>query len=270
MPDELRLEEQALSQAAEIGISSQLDAAENIDVDVRTSLLKMILGQADSVSVVGTGLVMQKDIRVQEMELHTDSVDINLLKALSGQIELNQPIDVSVSLTLNEEDINRALNSSYIRSKLQNLDLKVDGQIASLKMQQMKLLLPGGGKMVFSAKALLQEMGNTRQIGFTAAFRPRTQTQPVMLELFNCTEGEGFSLELVVALMQTLKQLVNLPHLELEGVAVRVKEMEVQQSHLKLQVEAHIRQLPLRDAFEVMPVCVRDHTSVTAKFITDE
>jgi hypothetical protein len=62
MPYEPRLEEQALSGAAEITISTQLDEVENIDVDVRTNLLKMIQGQADSVSIAGEGLVMQKDI----------------------------------------------------------------------------------------------------------------------------------------------------------------------------------------------------------------
>jgi hypothetical protein len=81
MPYEPRLEEQALSGAAEITISTQLDEVENIDVDVRTNLLKMIQGQADSVSIAGDGLVMQKDIRVHEMELHTNTIAINPLRA---------------------------------------------------------------------------------------------------------------------------------------------------------------------------------------------
>lgn len=77
MHDEPRLEEQALNMAAEIGISTQVDEAEKINVDVQTDLLKVIQGQADSVAIAGKGVVIQEDIRVQEMELQTDSIAIN-------------------------------------------------------------------------------------------------------------------------------------------------------------------------------------------------
>src|SRR4028118_367017 len=93
--DNLRLDEQAISKAAEIGLSSQLDEAEKIDIDIKTDLLKAVQGQVDSVAIAGQGLVIQKDIRVQEMELHTDSIDINPLSALFGQIELNQSVDAT-------------------------------------------------------------------------------------------------------------------------------------------------------------------------------
>jgi len=111
-------------------------------------------------------------------------------------------------------------------------------------MQQMELLLPGSGKMVFNGKTLLHEMGTKRRVNFTAVFRPRTLSQPVMMEGFNCTEGEGLSLEVTTALMQKLKELVNLPYLDLDGMALRIKDMEVQEGSLTLHTEAHVRQLP--------------------------
>ena len=79
MPEEQRLEEQLLSQSAENIVSDRLDSVEKIDVDVQTDLLKMVQGQVDGVSFAGQGLVM-KGIRVQEIKLQTDSVDINPFK----------------------------------------------------------------------------------------------------------------------------------------------------------------------------------------------
>ena len=117
MPDEPRPEAQALSEVAEMSLSAQLDEIENLDVDVRTNLLKMVQGQADSVSIAGQGLVMQKDIRVHELEVHTDKIAIDLLSAILGQIELNRPVDATARLVLTDQDINRALNSDYIRHK---------------------------------------------------------------------------------------------------------------------------------------------------------
>lgn len=60
MPESSGLGEQALNKAAEIGLSSQLDEAENLDVNIKTDPLKLVQGQVDSVSVEGEGLVMQK------------------------------------------------------------------------------------------------------------------------------------------------------------------------------------------------------------------
>jgi len=243
MPDEPRLEEQALSEAAEMTIATQLDEVENIDVDVRTDLLKMVQGQVNSVSIAAQGLVMQKDIRVQEIELHTDSIAIDLLSALFGQIELNQPVDATARLILTEQDINRALNSDYIRSKFPSLELNVEGQIVTLEPQQLEVHLPGGDKMGFSGTILLHEMGEIRRLGFTAMIRPGTMKQPLLLEAFHCTEGEGISLEFAIAFIKKAGELVNLPYVDLEGMALRIKKLELQEGSLTLHTDAYVRQL---------------------------
>jgi len=61
---------------------------------------------------------MQKDIRVQEMELHADSIAINPLSAF-GQIELNQPVDATARLVLTEPDINRASTQTISAARYQ-------------------------------------------------------------------------------------------------------------------------------------------------------
>lgn len=244
MPDEPRLEEQALSEAAAMTISTQLDEVENIDVDIRTNLLSMVQGQADSVSIIGQGLVMQKDIRVHEMELHTDSVAINPLSALFGQIQLNQPVGATARLVLTEQDLNRALNSDYIRSKVPTVELNVDGQIVTVESQQLEIYLSASGKIAVSGTVLLHEMGNTRPLGFTAAIAPRTLSQPFLLEAFNCTNGEGISLELAIAFLKKVGELLNLPFIELDGMVLRIKELEVHEGSLTVLSEAYVRQLP--------------------------
>jgi hypothetical protein len=246
MPDEPRLEEQALDNLAEIAVSSQLDAAEKIDVDIRSNLLDMVQGEADSVSIEGQGLMMQKDIRVQEMELHTDRVAINPLSALFGQIELNHSVDATARLVLTEQDINRTLNSDYMRSKMPKIELNVEGKTAVIEPQHLELHLPGSGKMVFRANTVLHdEIGKTKQIGFTATILVKTSEQSLLMEAFNCTPpGQGISLELAIALIQKLKELLNLPYFELEGMALRVKDVDVQKGNLTLHADAHVTQIP--------------------------
>ncbi|MEP0881604.1 DUF2993 domain-containing protein [Trichocoleus sp. ST-U3] len=244
MTDEPRLEEQALSQAVEMGLSSQMDSVENINVDVRTDLLKMAQGKANSVSVEGRGLAIQKDIRVQEMELHADNIAINLFDAIFGQIKLNHPLDATARVVLTEKDINRALNSDYIRSKFQSMELNADGQLVTLEPQELEMHLPGEGKMEFSGKMLLHDVDKARQVGFAAVVRPRTSSTPILLEGFSCNPGQGISLELTIALMEKLGELANLPYFDLQGMAIRIKEMDVQEGSLTLYTEAYIKQIP--------------------------
>lgn len=244
--DNLRLDEQAISKTAEIGLSSQLDEADKIDIDVKTDLFKAVQGQVDSVAIAGQGLVIQKDIRVQEIDLQTDKIDINPLSALFGQIELNQPVDATARLVLTEQDINRAINSEYIRSKLQNLEFNVEGKTVVIEPRDLEVHLPGEGKIVANANTLLHdEIGKTKSIGFGATILVKTSEQSLLLESFNCSPpGQGISLELAIAFLQKLKELVNLPYLDLGTMAFRVKDVDVQKGSLILHTEAHVRQMP--------------------------
>jgi hypothetical protein len=243
MSEEQRLEEQMLSHEAKKQLSQQLDKAEKIDVDIQTDFLKLLQGLADGVSVEGQGLV-KEDIRIQEIKLQTDNVAVNPFSVLFGQVELNQPVNTTARIVMTEEDINRALTSKFVRSKMQNFELNVDGEIVGLQPQEIQIHLLDGGQMAFTGKVLLKEKGNTRSISFTAQVCPRTKDKPIILESFKCTQGEGISLEVVVALMQKVKELVNLPYYEYEKTVFCIRNMDVQKGSMILLVDARLKQIP--------------------------
>jgi hypothetical protein len=179
------------------------------------------------------------------MELHTDKIDINPLSALFGQIELNKPVDATARLVLTEEDINRAFNSEFIRSKLQNIELNVEGKKAVIEPQQIKIQIPDSGKIEFFADTLLHnEIGATKQISFIATILVKRSAQSLLLESFSCTPNQGISLELAIAVLQKLKELLNLPYLELDGMALRVQDVDVEKGKLTLHSEARVKQMP--------------------------
>jgi len=49
----------------------------------------------------------------------------------------------------------------------------------------------------------------------------KTGEQPLLMEEFNCTPGQGISLELAIAFMQKLRELVN--YYEFEGMVLASK-----------------------------------------------
>ncbi|WP_193193465.1 DUF2993 domain-containing protein [Nostoc sp. MG11] len=244
MPESSGLGEQALNKAAEIGLSSQLDEVESLDVNVKADPLKLVQGQVDAVTIEGEGLVMQKDLRMEEMEMQMNSVAINPLSVAFGKIELTKSTEASTRVVLIETDINRAFNSDYVRSQLQSQKINLNGQPVAIELQHVDFRLPGESKVALNANILIKETGETKQVDFSAVPRVNPNGQTVSLENVEYGEGEEISPDLTKALIDQTSEILNLSNFDLEGMSLRVKQLEVETGKLTLQAEAHVEQIP--------------------------
>ncbi len=243
MPNSPGLGEQALNKTAELGLSSQLDEVENLDVNIKTDPIKLVQGQVDAVTIEGEGLVMQKDLRMEELEMQMSSVAINPISAAFGKIELTQPTEASVRVVLTEEDINRAFNSEYIRSRLQSQKIRVNGQLRTIVPQNVKFHLLGDGKVVLKATVLLKETNETHQVAFSAIPRVSANGQTVSLENVEYADNKETSPELTKALVDETSKILNLSNFHLKGMSLRVKQLELEAGKLTLQAEAYVEQI---------------------------
>lgn len=241
MPD---LGEQAISKLAEVGLASQLDTVENLDVAIKTDPGKLVSGAVDAVSVQGKGMVMQKDLRVEAMQLNTNRIAINPLSAAFGKIELTQPTDAETHITLTEDDIMRAFNSDFIREKMQNLQVPIDGNLVTVDTQQMEFRLPGDNKVLLSTNVILAQANETKRVAFTAVPRLSQDGQSIALENLEYVEGQHLSLELTEAMLEQARTLLDLRNFELGKMSFRLKALEVQKGKLMLQAIARIEQFP--------------------------
>ncbi|BAZ27115.1 hypothetical protein NIES4073_80310 [Kalymmatonema gypsitolerans NIES-4073] len=244
MPENQGLGEQALNKAAEIGLSSQLDEVENLNVDVKTDPLKLLQGEVDAVSIEGEGLVMQKDLRVEELQMQMGSVAINPLSVAFGKIELTKPTKGSTRVVLIEDDINRAFNSDYVRSQLQSQKIHVNGQLMTIVPQQVDFRLPGNSKVAISASILLRETHETHQVAFSAVPKVGANGQTVSLENVEYGDTKEISPDLTKALIDATSEILNLSNFDLEGMSLRVKQLQVETGKLIMQAEAYVEQIP--------------------------
>jgi hypothetical protein len=242
--DKPDLGEQALSKAVEIGLSTQLDEVENLEVDIRTDPGKLLQGELESVKIEGQGLVMQKDLRAEELEVKTNSIAINPLSAAFGKIELTRPTEADAHVVLAEQDMERAFNSEYIHDKLQNLDVNVDGQAMTIDTRQVQFRLPGDGKIALNAEILLNKTGETKQVSFTTVPRMSAGGEQISLDEVQYAEGQEVSPELTAALLERAGELLNLRNFELEGMSLRLKGLDVQKGKLTLQANAYVEKFP--------------------------
>jgi hypothetical protein len=236
--------EQALSKAAEIAMSTQLDEVENLQVDIRTDPGKLIQGQLDSVKIEGEGLVMQKDLRAEKLQVKTGNIAINPLSAAFGKIELTRPTEADAHVVLTEQDMERAFNSEFVHDKLQNLEVHVDGQPMTINVGQVRFQLPGEGKIALKAEILPNGTGESQQIAFTTVPHISPSGERLILEDVQYAEGKELSPELTAALLDRASELLDLSNFQLEGMSLRLKGLDVQQGKLTLQAKALVEKFP--------------------------
>jgi hypothetical protein len=236
------LGEQALDKATEIVLTSQLDDAENIEVDIRTDPLQLVQGKVDSVNIHGQGLVVKQELRAESVTIQTDAVAINPLKAVTGEIELNQPAHAQTQVILTEADLNRALQSDYLRNKLRQLEVEVDGKIVPIDIQHVELQLLNDDRINISAAI---DTDGVEETEFNAVVKPilKENGQRIEIEILSA-QGQGLSLKFLTALFQKLIELLDLRNFELGGMTLKLNELETYEGTLSLQANTTIVKLP--------------------------
>jgi len=238
------LGEQALSKAAEVGLSTQLDEVEELNVDIRTNPIKIMQGELDSVKIEGKGLVMKEELRTEKLQMEVGNIAINPLSAAFGRIELSHPTKAATQVVLTEEDINRAFNSEFMREKLQDIKVNLQNNAVTVDTKKVELRLPSNDKFSLSATFDVRETGETKQTAFTAVPKIASGGNRISLEQVEYEEGQDISPELTEALLAKTSDLLDLNNFELKGMSLCLKKLNVKQGKLFLDAEAYVREFP--------------------------
>ncbi|AFY93514.1 DUF2993 domain-containing protein [Chamaesiphon minutus] len=234
---------QALSKVVEIGITSQLDVVEEIDVDLRTNPGNLVRGKVDSIEISGKGLVVKQDLRMETIQINTNQVSIDPLSALFGNIELTHPTDAEARIVLTETDINRAFSSDYMYGKLHGLKMDVDGQPVTIDIQEANLALPGENKFAIAATFLMRESNEVKKMSATAIPLIHDDGNQISLEIL-AAEGEGLTLKLVMVIFEQLTALLDLRNFNIPGVSLKLRQLEAQAGRLVIHANSQIEKMP--------------------------
>lgn len=240
---DLSLGDQAISKAVEVGLTTQLDEADNLNVNVQTNPLGLLQGELESVQIEGEGLVMKQDLRTEKLEVKTDGIAINPLKVAFGEIELTRPTNASAMILLKEADIDRAFNSDFIKSKLQGLEIHVNGQPTKVNTQQVEFRLPGEGKVAISADVLLPETGETKHVAFSAVPKMAPNGQQVLLQDVQPSDDGEIS-ELTNCLVKSAGDLLDLRNFELDGMDLCLNRVDIRQGEMEFKADARVEKFP--------------------------
>ena len=236
--------EKAVSKAAEVGINSQLDEAENLDVNVRTNATDIVQGNIDSVGVKGEGLVMKKELRAEKVHIETENIDINPIKAALGNIELESPSDAKMLVVLKEEDIQRAFDSDYVLDKLQNIEVVYQGEKTTANVNTVQFQLPEKDKVNIEADIELTEKDRQEQINFSAVPEVNSDGTSVNLNSVEYEREAEYNQEVAKAVINSAEEILDLRNFELEEMSMRVRKLDVQAGKLTIEANAKIVDFP--------------------------
>lgn len=238
------ISEQAISEAAKVGLESQLDQVDNLDVSVKTDTEKLVQGNLDSVEIAGEGLIMEKDIRTEELDIETKPISINPFKAIFGEIELEQPTEAIANVILTQEDIERAFNSDYIRQKLENLEIEIEEKPVKIKTKQIEFKIVDDRKINLFAQVFLPESQEAKQIAFSAILEKSRRGHKIELDEITYLDDQRISPDLTGLLIDSAEALLDLRNFELEGMSLRLQELTMQPGRMIIQAETQVTEFP--------------------------
>ncbi|MEL6927264.1 MAG: DUF2993 domain-containing protein [Cyanobacteria bacterium J06600_6] len=235
---------QALNKIAELALSSQLEAADSLEVKIDTAPEKLANGELESLLIEGKGLVLDTDLRVEVLEIDMNAISVRPLKALAGKIELTKPTTGTARLVLTETDLNLALNSPDLRAKIEVLDTYLSTGQITLTVPQKRCQFREDGTIAVEAVVELQPSGETKEVAFSATPKIAAGGSNVLLEDIQYEVGKEMSEELTQAFQDKAAKMLDLRNFEKQGLALRINQLTVEAGQITLLAVADITKFP--------------------------
>lgn len=223
-------------------IRQQLSRADQLTVRIDNApSYQIVQGKADRVRIAGRGLYPVPELRIDQLELETDPIALQGLRA-----KLAQPVQVGVRLGLRATDLNQALKSPRITQKLRNLGVSSLSADQAEQVQRYDLINP---EVTFLANGRLKLQAELREQGYPDRLMLQAETGIAILagqrlQLVNPSaqvNGQPIPKQLVSAIATGLGQKLDLQQLEASGVTARILDWQMGDNQLNLVMFAQAR-----------------------------
>ncbi|EDX84737.1 hypothetical protein S7335_2434 [Synechococcus sp. PCC 7335] len=244
--------ENMLSSVARQAIQQLFTRSESVDVSIRCAPASKILqGIVDSFQMKGRGLVIKKMFEAEAMEFETDAVSLDMSGLIGGKIRLKQATHAIATVTMTEAGINKAFTADLVEKHLRDVTSEEatsmsGGDPVSFRDVQMKLLpnqrvkitaktdLPNRDDLPISLSAKVTVERRRRVVFTDLAFEPDDVPEDV----------QWLSEAMIPGFIGVLNQMVDLERFDLDGVSLRVNQLDVKGKQLLFNGYAEIEHFP--------------------------
>jgi LmeA-like phospholipid-binding len=238
------LGEKTINKIAEMAFKSQIKNADHLRVQVKTNPQQLAKGVLESLDIDGTGLVMQRDLRLEKMKITLNNISVSPFKALMGNVQLTKPSKGSASIVLNEKDIESALNINNLNQYLQKYEILHHNQPVTVKFFRVDCRILGDGRIMIKAKLRILETNSQESVCLIIKPRICTIGNNLLMDDVECTQGTQFSPILIKAILDESLKVLNLDRLSVDGISLKINHVSTEDGKLRFLAIAGITHLP--------------------------
>ncbi len=235
--------EKTINKIAEMALKSQIKNFQHLNVQVKTDPHKLSKGILESLNIDGYGLEMQKDLRLEKMQITLNDIAVSPLKALMGNVQLTQPSQGKACVVLSEKDIETALNIDNLNQHLQKHYIR-HHQSVEVKFCRVDCRILADGRIVIKVKLKMANSQTVESICLIIKPCICKSGQGIFLDRVRCTQGEKFSPILVNGILKESAKILNLDNFLMDGISLEVNHLTMEEGKLNLLAIAGITHLP--------------------------
>jgi hypothetical protein len=231
------LGEKTLNKIAEFALSAQLERAEKLNVKIKTDPSRLAKGELESLVIDGKGLVMNKYLRMQELNMTFNAIAVSPLKALIGNIELTQPSQGFACVVLNEADLNSAFSVETLKKQLQKTAIATE-------VERISCQIGSDGTVTINVKVYLLDTRENKDIFVTVKPYINPTRKGVVLENIPASENEEIAVKLIPVVLGQAEKIFNLSNFLMDGIDLQIEKVAIASGKLTLQSVARITRFP--------------------------
>ncbi|MFM2431975.1 MAG: hypothetical protein RLZZ511_3188 [Cyanobacteriota bacterium] len=223
-------------------IKKQFVAVEQLAVRIDNAPNYQILqGKLDHVRIAAQGVYPLKDLRIDRLEIETDPIALQGLKA-----KLAQPLQAGVKVVITEADLNHALQSPALIQRLkQFLNKALGSQAAGIvdryQLQSLRCQFLSDRRVQFDID--LTETGYAEILTFKIVTDVHVEDgQAIQLSNTEITaNGQPLFAPLTSRLVAGLNQSLTVDRLEKSGITARILQLDFSQKQATIAAFAQVR-----------------------------
>lgn len=246
--DNFDLRQTVVNKAAEAAVTSQVKSVENIDVDVDSKVSQMIQGKASSVEIAADKIVVFEDIQLEQLDINSDNLSLDLTQAILGKIALKKPGNFQAKMIFTKSDCDRLLNSEYVRVLLQNLPLEIDRRSANFYIKQAECTFNNEGKLLLTASIVLNRAEKIKTARFKIGIEFYRRGASIKFDGGKYIGETTLDLDETVAMMSKICDLLYLRHYSDANLSLNITDIEADPELERLIVRADAEAIKIPDS----------------------
>ncbi len=201
---------------------------------------KLAQGQIDQLRLSAQGISPFQDVRLEKLELETDSIVLKSLK----KTKLARPLNLGAHIILTEADLNHAIATPKIAAKLRNIQFEAFPGAKESEYSFNNVVIDLQPRRQLKIRADLAEKGYTEILKLELQAKLELKVDRSAIKLTNLTataDGQPMPQPIVTAFTKAIDRALDLTQLEKRKITARMVQLETTDSGLDVAAIVQIR-----------------------------